>query len=471
MTGSVRRCVWAGTGASALIVAGGMIVGPVAGAHDPALTVVGYAASYGGIVALVGAWLYLGRVLARSPGTPSGVVLVALLAWGLPLLCGPVLFSRDIFSYAAQGREIVLGINPYHHGPAALGGDPYLHYVSAKWVDARSPYGPFFLGVDGLIVRLVGDHVMVAVALLRILACAGIALLTVSLPRLASSFDVDPSSALWLGVLNPLILLHVVSGGHNEGLMLGLMVAGLVCARQGRFASGLVLCLLAATVKLPAAVAALYVGLDWIRSRPDGLARARAMLRLAATVLATTVTLTAAAGLGWGWLRTVGTPTKVHRSLSVTTPIGQAIEKILSGLGAGLRPGSAVSVTRLVGLGAALAVAGLLLASRGRRSSAAGVGLTLLAIVALGPVVQPWYLLWGIVPLAAADPGPLRSILVWISAGVCLLVVPNGGTVSGVLLGAFLASTAAISVMTYTDHARTTPTGANANQPYGFLSP
>ena len=43
--------------------------------------------------------------------------------------------------------------------------------------------------------------------------------------------------------------------------MLGLMIAGLACARQGRFAAGFVLCLLAATVKMPAAVGALYPAL------------------------------------------------------------------------------------------------------------------------------------------------------------------------------------------------------------------
>jgi len=445
----VGRCIWAGTAASVLIVAGGIIVGPGASSHGPALRLAGYAASYAGIVTLVGAWLYLGRALARSPGTPSSVVLGALVAWGLPMLCGPVLFSRDIFSYAAQGREIVVGINPYHHGPAALGGGAYLPYVSRMWADARSPYGPFFLGIDALIVRHAGQHVMVAVGRLRLLACAGVALLAVALPRLASSCGADPSSALWLGVLNPLMLLHVVSGGHNEGLMLGLMVAGLACAREGRFAAGLVLCLVAATVKMPAAVGALYVGADWIRSCPDGLARARATLRLVATALATAVTLTAAAGLGWGWLGTVTTPTRVKSALSVTTDIGQAAGKVLRGLGAGVPAGWALSTARLVGLGAALALAGLLLASGSRRPSAAGVGLTLLAVVALGPVIQPWYVLWGMVPLAAAGPGRFRPVLIYISAGLCLLVLPDGRAVTGLVMVGFMAGTGAVSVMSY----------------------
>ena len=34
------------------------------------------------------------------------------------------------------------------------------------------------------------------------------------------------TKALWLGVANPLVLFHLVSGAHNEALMIGLMLVG-----------------------------------------------------------------------------------------------------------------------------------------------------------------------------------------------------------------------------------------------------
>ncbi len=34
-------------------------------------------------------------------------------------------------------------------------------------------------------------------------------------------------AALWLGAMNPLVILHLVGGIHNEALMLGLMLVGL----------------------------------------------------------------------------------------------------------------------------------------------------------------------------------------------------------------------------------------------------
>ena len=441
------RCLWAGTGASALVVAGGVLVGPGAAPHGRVVSGVGYIAAYAGVLGLVGAWVWLGRLLTRCPGPSRGIVLAALAVWGLPLLCGPILYSRDIFSYAAHGREIVVGINPYHHGPAALGGGQYLRPVSSTWSDARSPYGPFFLALDALIVRISGPHAMMAVALLRLLSCAGVILLAVALSRLASSYGADPGLALWLGVLNPLMLLHVVSGGHNEGLMLGLMTAGLVCARKQRFAAGLVLCVLAAGVKVPAALGAVYVGAEWIGSCPDRSARARAAVRMAATAVATALSVTVAAGLGWGWIWVITTPTRVRTALSLTTDVGSLAGKVIGGLGRPVPAAWAMPAARLAGVAVAVTMGAILLASRHRRPSAVGIGLTLLAVAALGPVIQPWYVLWGLVPLAAVASTRLRPALVWTSAGLCFLVLPNGSAVADVFQVAFLATTAIVFVV------------------------
>ena len=40
------------------------------------------------------------------------------------------------------------------------------------------------------------------------------------------------------------------------------------------------------------------------------------------------------------------------------------------------------------------------------------MGLTMLVIVALGPVVQPWYLSWGLVVLAPVATGKVRTLIV-----------------------------------------------------------
>ena len=62
---------------------------------------------------------------------------------------------------------------------------------------------------------------------------AGLALIVWALPRLAERCGLDPGLALWLGAANPLVLFHMVSGIHNEALMLGLMLAGTEFALRG----------------------------------------------------------------------------------------------------------------------------------------------------------------------------------------------------------------------------------------------
>ena len=449
-----QACIWAGVAGSTMIVAGGLMVGPQAASHGSVLRGAGFSASFAGIVVLVGAWLCLGRVLVRLPGASRWVVYTALVAWALPLLCSPPLFSRDIFSYAAHGREIVRGINPYRFGPSALGGDPYLRFVSPTWSKAKSPYGPFFLGLDGLIVRLAGGHALVAVALLRLVSFAGVVLLAGALARLASTHGTDAAGAVWLGVLNPLMLLHVMSGGHNEGLMVGLMVAGLALAAQARFTTGIILAVLATGVKAPAAVGVVYIAGSWISSCSGRAAKVRATVRATATVVATTLTLTAAVGLGWGWLSTITTPTRIRTTLSPANDIGLITGTVLSGVAR--IPGEwALFVARLAGLLVAVAVAGAIWLTRRRRPPAVGAGLTLLAVAVFGPVVQPWYLLWGLVPLAVACPERLRPALIWISAGLCLLVLPDGSAAPDAVMVSFVAMTAVVAVMSGRGRAET----------------
>lgn len=86
----------------------------------------------------------------------------------------------------------------------------------------------------------------------------------------------------------------------------------------------------------------------------------------------------------------------------------------------------AVDVAHTVGLVIA-AAAGLVLLVRARQIGALrALGLTLLIVVALSPVVQPWYLLWAL-PVLAVVAGPRLALgLAATSALLCVLVLPTG---------------------------------------------
>ena len=86
-------------------------------------------------------------------------------------------------------------------------------------------------------------------------------------------------------------------------------------------------------------------------------------------------------------------------------------------------------LTRGVGLaGAAVLVGMLLLATlRGRIDAVTGIGAGLGAVVLLGPVVHPWYLLWAAIPLAATRGLPRHRRAALAASAVLAVVVPPTG--------------------------------------------
>jgi alpha-1,6-mannosyltransferase len=86
---------------------------------------------------------------------------------------------------------------------------------------------------------------------------------------------------------------------------------------------------------------------------------------------------------------------------------------------------------RLAGDLSSVVIAGKLLWDtwQGRLQPMIGLGLCLGAVVLLGATVQPWYLLWAAIPLAASTGASMfRTAATVISATVAMLVPPTGST-------------------------------------------
>jgi hypothetical protein len=361
-----------------------------------------YALSAAGVLLLLGCWWQLRDAGARALTTAAAV-------WSVPLLAAPSLFSRDVYAYAGQAHLVAVGLDPYSHGPADAPG-PLSAEVDDVWAHARSPYGPVFLRLAGWVVP--GQHVVAAVVVLRLLAVAGLLLLAWALPRLAQGHGTATSRALWLGLTNPLVLLHGVAGAHNDALMAGLLAAGVAVAATGGLAVGAALVTVAALVKAPAVVALVFLpfmhrGAVW-----------RRVAVVAVTGGLTAVVLTLASGLGWGWVHTLGAGNPRRSLLSVTTGVGVLVSNVTGD--------GAVSAVHALGLLAAGAVAALLLVRIRSVGATRALGLTLLAVVVLGPVVQPWYLLWVLAVLAPVAGRRLAVGLAASSAVLCLLILPAG---------------------------------------------
>ena len=406
---------------------------------------------YAGMAALCLAWLGLGRRLSGAPSiTPSRLVFVGAL-WSVPLLAGPPLFSHDVYSYLAQGEILHLGLNPYHYAPdvlARLGHPHLLSAVSPFWRATTSPYGPLFLGLASVIATVAGSHLILGVLLMRLVELVGVALLAIFTPRLARALGADRSRATWLAVISPLVLLELIAAGHNDALMIGLLVAGVTLAMERRPLLGIAVCAMAATVKLPAAAAVVFIAVAWARGEltETGVAgigeawpavtsrarrlgpAARALALSAATAAAVLAAVGAATGLGFSWVSSavLSTPGKVHLAITPVTAIGWSFASVLHLFGIAANYKSLASALGTVALALTVVLALALILRTRYENMVLGLGALLLVSVFAGPAAWPWYLTWGLAlvacwPVCARSRGLPPAVVL-----AAVLVKPDG---------------------------------------------
>ncbi|MGB3474428.1 MAG: polyprenol phosphomannose-dependent alpha 1,6 mannosyltransferase MptB, partial [Mycobacterium sp.] len=304
-----------------------------------------------GAVMMALAWLMLGRFALGKRRMSRSQLDRTLLLWMLPLLVAPPMYSKDVYSYLAQSQISRLGLDPYRVGPApALGLDHvFTLSVPSLWRETPAPYGPLFLWIGRGISALTGENIVTAVLCHRVVVLLGVGLIVWAVPRLAARCGVAEVSALWLGAANPLLLMHLVAGIHNEALMLGLMLTGTEFALRGVSAAkpllpslrphpnrqvhadwaplaelitGAVLITLSSQVKLPSLLALGFVAmaLGW-RWGGDVRAFLLAGTGMAALAAAVTGLIGWASGLGFGWVFTLGTANVVRSWMSPPTLI------------------------------------------------------------------------------------------------------------------------------------------------------
>ena len=210
----------------------------------------------------------------------------------------------------------------------------------------------------GWVVTTTGADWYWSVVAMRVLALAGVALLALSLRSIAPRMGVDPRFALWLGVFNPVTVLHGVAGAHIDMLMAGLVASALALAlRTNSLIVGALGVGIAAAVKQPALLAAVGVALLTDRPSPSWL---RSILRTAAAVglaVGALVLVSWATGFGIGWVGTADTTYSIH-TVGVGYLMGEIIRTVALAFGANA-PASIVDVANTVvgGLGILLGVA------------------------------------------------------------------------------------------------------------------
>lgn len=432
---------------------------PGAWPESPAGVVALSVAFYAGLGLLTVAWLVVGIGVRAGRWRVRGLCLLGGI-WAAPLVLAPVALSTDLYTYLGQGLVAHTGLNPYQYGPVFAGLPAgVVARMAVMWLGTPSPYGPVFVGLAGAIAPLAREHLVYALVILRLVAVAGLVLLAFALPRLARRLGADPARATWLGVTSPLVLGSFVLSGHNDALMLGLLVAGLAMAARERPVAGVspalvgvALCALAAMVKAPAAAAIVFLAVAWAWQQSTlaaGAVRLAASALVAAAVAAAT---TLVVGVGWGWfdLAALMSPALTTTPFTPVSSIAFAVSWVAGAFG-GAVPFLAILPTfQTAGLAAALAFGLALLARHRRVGVARALGLTLLAVVLASPVTWPWYLSWGVVLLAAATPARRVRGLIGLAAVPLLVIRPDGGALEFGPVATLLVAAASLVLVLYT---------------------
>ncbi|MEV6339775.1 alpha-(1-_6)-mannopyranosyltransferase A [Nocardia vinacea] len=433
-----------------------------------------------GVLLMITAWVRLGRTtIGFGDRSDAGVTLNELRAivgiWIFPLLFAVPMFSRDAYSYLAQGALLRDGFDPYVSPPVANPG-VLLDNVSPVWTATTAPYGPIFLLLGNAITAITGDNVVAGTIALRLVMLPGLALMMWAVPYLTKHLGGKPTVALWLAVLNPLVLIHLIGGVHNEMLMVGLMCAGIALVLERHHVAGIVVVAIGVAIKATAGVALPFLVWIWMLHERERRALQRAAQSPGATqrieseaeparpsaevphpalmfakiaglglsVFAVVfVAASAIAGVGIGWLTALSGSKKIINWLSLPTIMAHMVRWVTP-----FQMDPVLAVTRAL---CALALIAVLAWTWWRfrhseREAVFGILIAFVAIVILSPAALPWYYSW---PLALAAGFALSTTTLMVLVGLCtwlMLVFQPDGSIGLYSFGHVAAATFAAVV-------------------------
>jgi hypothetical protein len=350
------------------------------------------------------------RAVRGGWSVPARAVLVAGLLAAVALTLVPPFGSSDQLSYAAYGRMLVTGHNPYATTPAQLAalGDPVARAVQ-DWFTTSSVYGPLATGVQGLAALIGGTSARLTVFVLGLANLAAFAGTALLLHRMTRRDPARQLRAALLWAANPLLLQLLIAGAHVDGQAVVFAVAAVAVLfgpwsgdrapipSWSRSASAGVLVGLGFAVKVSDVLvgAGLAVALV-LRPRPAGR---RPWLALAALAAGFGAAAGAALAIGgsamWDQLSresdlvSIGSPWRVIRSGVHLVAAGTAATDVIKA--------GAVALALLLAV---------LLVRRLPGAADPGAGPVFAVVLAwlfAWPYVLPWYdaLAWALLPLVA----------------------------------------------------------------------
>lgn len=247
--------------------------------------------------ALAAAFTYYWRLLRKPRPLPARAIAVFAIAGLLVAWCSPILFSSDVYAYAAYGELAHIGLNPYAPIPPGVG-DPLVRAAQAQWVTAFPicVYGPLFVALAQSVVPAFAAFGPVA-QLDAFRAVASIALL-LCIPLSVAAYRGDHAAQLRAAAtiaLNPVAIWCAVEG-HNDALALAAALAGFAALRVSRLGIGAAIVAVSALIKAPGAAAVVALAVVDRRSRMVALASLAIIVALSWPLIAGALSHVAAGG-------------------------------------------------------------------------------------------------------------------------------------------------------------------------------
>ena len=172
------------------------------------------------------------RAVRGGWSVPARAVLAAGLLAAVALTLVPPFGSSDHLSYAAYGRMLVTGHNPYTTTPAQLAalGDPIARAVQ-DWARSPSVYGPLATAIQALAALAGGTSVRLTVFVLGLANLAAFAGTALLLHRMTRGHPARQLRAALLWAANPLLLQVLVAGAHmdSQAVVFGVAAVAVMC--------------------------------------------------------------------------------------------------------------------------------------------------------------------------------------------------------------------------------------------------
>lgn len=184
-------------------------------------------------------------------------------------LFAPPFLSTDVYAYAAHGRLWALyGQNPYFQLPSYLARahDPSADYLVWNW---PTIYGPVWTRIEGGAVwALRGQTLWTQVLALKLVEAAALIGMAFAGRRIVARLAPGRENLTLLAIgLNPLLLLEGPGSGHNDILMICLLLVGTMFYVEKKYVPAALFLGLSVGIKVITLLLLPWVWMEWARER------------------------------------------------------------------------------------------------------------------------------------------------------------------------------------------------------------